>query len=288
MLFRRSLKGDVCAGVARWVKALCWSALALLCFGLVPRAAAQSYTTAKLADGFDFPVGKPNSYGYYVFRGFSSHGHLGEDWNGNGGGNSDEGDPVYSIAHGVVVFSEDYAKGWGNVVIIRHGYREKNGQITYIDSLYGHLKVRSVSVGEQITRGQKVGTIGRGPYRMYEAHLHFEIRKDLRVGMRRDLYPQTYETYYSPRSFINGYRTLRNEDRTVRIPVNTFLKSNPNKMSTEAIKIPEITVSDTVRPILPEELEAVIDAETSTEMATPEKTRSKLEELLKKIADGGE
>jgi hypothetical protein len=43
-----------------------------------------------------------------------------------------------------------------------------------------------------------------------------------------------------------------------------------------------------VRPILPEELEAVINAETSTEMATPEKTRTKLEELLKKMADGGE
>jgi murein DD-endopeptidase MepM/ murein hydrolase activator NlpD len=288
MLFRRSLIDDPAPFSAGPCQLLHRAVLALCLFGVLPHVAAQSYTTAKLADGFDFPVGKPNSYGYYVFRGFSSNGHLGEDWNGNGGGNSDEGDPVYSIAHGVVVFSEDYAKGWGNVVIIRHGYREKSGQITYIDSLYGHLKVRSVAVGEQILRGQKVGTIGCGPYRMYEAHLHFEIRKDLRVGMRRDLYPQTLDTYYSPRSFLNVHRALRNEDRTVRIPVNTFLKSNPNRMSTEAIEIPEITVSDTVRPLLPEELEAVINAQTSPEMATPEKTRSKLEEILKKMADGGE
>ena len=34
------------------------------------------------------------------------------------------------------------------------------------DSLYGHLKVRSVSKGKQVSRGQVIGSIGRGPYRM--------------------------------------------------------------------------------------------------------------------------
>lgn len=246
---------------------------------------AQSYTTSKLADGFDYPVGKPNGDGYYIFRGFSPNGHLGEDWNGNGGGNTDEGDPVYSIAHGVVVFSEDYARGWGNVVILRHAYRERNGQIAFIDSLYGHLKVRSVKVGQQITRGQVLGTIGRGPYRMYAAHLHFEIRKDLRVGMRRELYPQTYETYYTPRQFIDPRRSLRLEDRTVRVPINTFLKSNPNRLTTDVIDLPEVTADgETVRPAVPEPLEMVIEAETRTEVATPEKSRTLFEKLLEKVA----
>ncbi len=246
---------------------------------------AQSYTTSKLADGFDYPVGKPNGDGYYIFRGFSPNGHLGEDWNGNGGGNTDEGDPVYSIAHGVVVFSEDYARGWGNVVILRHAYRERNGQIAFIDSLYGHLKVRSVKVGQQITRGQVLGTIGRGPYRMYAAHLHFEIRKDLRVGMRRELYPQTYETYYAPRQFIDPRRSLRLEDRTVRIPINTFLKSNPNRLTTDVIDLPEVTADgETVRPAVPEALEMVIEEETRTEVATPEKSRTLFERFLEKVA----
>lgn len=247
---------------------------------------AQSYSTTKLADGFDYPVGKPDGVGYYIFRGFSPNGHLGEDWNGNGGGDTDEGDPVYSIAHGVVVFSEDYKKGWGNVVIVRHAYRERNGQIAFVDSLYGHLKVRSVRLGEPVTRGQLVGTIGCGPYRMYSAHLHFEIRKDLRVGMRRELYPRTYATYYSPKQFMDLHRSLRFEDRTVRVPINTFLKSNPNRITTDEVEIPELTATgETTRPKLPDELELVIEEETETEAATPEKSQSLFEAFIKKLSN---
>ena len=40
-------------------------------------AFGQSYTTAPLADGFDYPVGKPDAAGYYVYRGFTPGGHLG-------------------------------------------------------------------------------------------------------------------------------------------------------------------------------------------------------------------
>ncbi len=242
---------------------------------------AQSYTTAMLADGFDYPVGKPNGSGYYVYRGFSPNGHLGEDWNGNGGGDTDEGDPVYSTAHGVVLFSEDYRKGWGNVVIIRHAYREKSGQIAFVDSLYGHLKVRSVKVGQQVTRGQLVGTIGCGPYRMYAAHLHYEIRKDLRVGMRRDLYPKTYSTYHSPRYFMDSHRSLRMENRRVRVPINTFLKSNPNRVTTTTIDVPELTTGTTVRPEVPENVQSVIQEETDLEEATPKKSKSLFEKLFK-------
>ncbi len=249
-------------------------------------AAAQSYSTARLADGFDYPVGKPDGVGYYIFRGFSPNGHLGEDWNGNGGGDTDEGDPVYSIAHGVVVFSEDYKKGWGNVVIVRHAYRERNGQIAFVDSLYGHLKVRSVRLGQQVTRGQLVGTIGCGPYRMYSAHLHFEIRKDLRVGMRRELYPRNHVTYHTPKQFMDLHRSLRFEDRTVRVPINTFLKSNPNRITTDEVEIPELTTTgETTRPKLPDELGLVIEEETEVEAATPEKSQSLFEALLKKLSN---
>lgn len=250
---------------------------------------AQAFTTTRLADGFDYPVGKPDGEGYYIFRGFSPNGHLGEDWNGNGGGDTDEGDPVYSIAHGVVVFSEDYKRGWGNVVIVRHAYRESNGQIAFVDSLYGHLKVRSVQLGQQVTRGQLVGTIGCGPYRMYAAHLHFEIRKDLRVGMRRELYPRTYQTYHVPKQFTDARRNLRFEDRLVRVPINTFLKTNPNRIETDEVDLPELTSTaeapQTVRPEVPPAVEMVIEEETQTEAATPEKAKTFLELLREKLAN---
>ena len=42
--------------------------------------------STKLADGFDFPVGKPHADGYYRARGFRSGGHMGEDWDGVRGG----------------------------------------------------------------------------------------------------------------------------------------------------------------------------------------------------------
>jgi len=76
----------------------------------------------KLANGFDFPVGKPEAQGYYKARGFRSGGHLGEDWDGIGGGDTDLGDPIYSIGDGVVVFARDCHMGWGNVVIVRHAF----------------------------------------------------------------------------------------------------------------------------------------------------------------------
>jgi len=103
--------------------------------------------------------------------------------------------------------------------------------------------------------------------------------------MRRELYPQTYETYYTPKQFIDPRRSLRLEDRTVRIPINTFLKSNPNRLTTDVIDLPEVTADgETVRPAVPEQLEMVIEEETQTEVATPEKSRTLFEKFLEKVS----
>ena len=54
-----------------------------------PRPAGQFQQAATfLADGFDLPVGKPDGEGYYKARGYRPNGHLGEDWNGKGGGDT--------------------------------------------------------------------------------------------------------------------------------------------------------------------------------------------------------
>jgi len=221
---------------------------------------AESHINAKLADGFDFPVGWPDAGGYYKARGYWPNGHLGEDWNGRGGGNTDLGDTIYAMGAGVVVYSDDFRMGWGNVVIVRHAYREKNGRVYFVDSLYGHLDRRDVRLHQKVDRGQKIGTMGRGPRNMYYAHLHFEIRKNLAIGMNRSKYPRDYSCYHSPTQFINANRRLRAEHRTVPMPLDTFLKSNPNVLQSTRLTSSKSTDRPTLtrRPAVPTPVREVI------------------------------
>jgi murein DD-endopeptidase MepM/ murein hydrolase activator NlpD len=245
-------------------------ALASALFALAPNAALAKTVTHYLADGFDYPVGPPDASGYYKARGFWPNGHLGEDWNGRAGGNSDEGDPVYSIAHGVVVYSDDFRAGWGNVIIIRHAYREKNGRVYFIDSLYGHLQRRIVRNGDKVTRGEKIGTIGRGPHNMYYAHLHLEIRKNLALGMQRSKFKQDYSNYHSPTHFIAANRRLRQEFRQYRIPVDTFGTGGTSTDFTQnSITIPQTGRGDMSRPNVPAPVRDVIDKHGATENPGP-------------------
>ena len=116
----------------------------------------SDYAELPLASGFDFPVGPPTGTGYYKARGFWPNGHVGEDWNGKGGGNTDLGDPVYSIGDGIVVQSRDVRRGWGNVIIIRHVFMDKNSSVKIMDSLYAHLDSRNVVLNQIVKRGQRI------------------------------------------------------------------------------------------------------------------------------------
>ena len=175
----------------------------------------------RLTDAFDFPVGKPEATGYHKARGYSPNGHLGEDWNGNGGGDTDLNDPIYATARGVVVLSEDVKLGWGNCIIVRHAFRDATGRIDLVDSLYGHLEARLVKVGEVVERGQQIGKMG-GNHGMYPVHLHFEMRKNLAIGMNRMKFARDSSNYYSPTAFIQAHRHLLADSRKYEIPVNTF------------------------------------------------------------------
>lgn len=177
-----------------------------------------------MANGFDLPVGRPDGEGYYKARGYRANGHLGEDWNGKRGGDTDLGDPVYSIGNGVVVYAQNFGHGWGNVVIIRHVY-EEDGQQRHIDSLYGHLDQIQTRYGVHVKRGQQIGTIGTGGG-LYDAHLHFEIRKELRLGMARHRFPRDDRSYYSPTDFILARRRLATSAATGMVPIHTFVEFN--------------------------------------------------------------
>jgi murein DD-endopeptidase MepM/ murein hydrolase activator NlpD len=174
----------------------------------------------KIADGFDFPVGKPEAEGYYKARGFRSGGHVGEDWDGVRGGDTDLRDPIYCAGDGIVVFARDVHLGWGNVIIVRHAYRE-NGNVRYVDSLYGHLNSMLVSRGQRVSRGQQIATMGTA-HGQYDAHLHFEIRKNLEIGMSRSKFGKDFSNYYDPTQFINSHRHLTGGGSNYKVAMNTF------------------------------------------------------------------
>jgi len=185
---------------------------------------ATAQVRLKLADGFDYPVGKPDAKNYYKARGMrlTRPVHFGEDWNGTGGGDSDLHDPIYAIGDGVVMFAADVRVGWGRVMLIRHAYRDPaTGQVKFCDSQYGHLRKLLAKKGDLVKRGQKIGTMGnnRG---MYAAHLHFEIRHNLKTGMWRESVAKTRANWADPTQFIRKFRRLKKEWRPVVVPTGTY------------------------------------------------------------------
>lgn len=155
-----------------------------------------------LADGFDFPVGPPHAKGYYNAQKFGQNNHLGDDWNGVGGGNSDFGDTVYAVANGVCSHASNYFGGWGKVARIQHSDGFQN-----TESLYAHFSEMWVHVGDTIARGQAIGTIGNAEG-IYLAHLHLEIRnqwnRELGAG-----YSAQAEGYLDPTAYIKAHRPTR-------------------------------------------------------------------------------
>ncbi len=128
---------------------------------------------------FDFPLGSEHAGLTYNARAFLEQNHLGADLNGIGGQNSDLGDPVYSAGDGLVIFAGNPSPGWGNVVVVQH----RGPDLALFQTLYAHLKSMYVSIGEPVTRGQQLGTVGNASGR-YLAHLHLECRdsRSLDVG----------------------------------------------------------------------------------------------------------
>lgn len=155
--------------------------------------------TKPWCDGFDFPVGPPDAEGYYDAQPFGVSEHLGNDWNGNGGGDTDLGDPVHSAAGGRVVFAQDVGGGWGNVVRVVH--RCDHGKV---ETLYAHLDTIDVEVGARVERGQTIGTIGDA-HGEYVPHLHFELRGKIGLPIGAGYGSET-AGYLDPTAFILAHR----------------------------------------------------------------------------------
>ena len=164
---------------------------------------AEYLEKCTVVDGFDFPVGKPDAKGYYDAQSFQKNNHLGSDWNGNGGGNSDLDDDVFAIADGIVFYAENVGGGWGNVIRIVHNTGTRISPV-YIESLYAHFDKITVSKGALVKRGQKIGTIGNAGG-IYYAHLHLEIRTELNMSIGGG-YSTITKGFTDPTKFIKANR----------------------------------------------------------------------------------
>ena len=188
--------------------------------------AARSQSISKTAEGFDMPVAPPNGDGYYKSRGFRSGGHLGEDWLVTDGSSARSlGKPVYSIGNGLVVLARDIHAAWGNVVIVRHAWIE-NRQLKFADSLYAHLDKVYVREGQQVSKGKQIGSIGNN-HGMYPAHLHFEIHRDLSIGVNHSQGTRDLRSYWLPTEFIMARRHLSGGGRNVPTPSANFILPSP-------------------------------------------------------------
>lgn len=182
---------------------------------------ALSQTISRTADGFDLPVAPPEGTGFYKSRGFRAGGHLGEDWVTDGGSAKGFGRPVHAIGNGLVVLARDVHVAWGNVVIVRHAWIE-NRRLQFADSLYAHLDRITVREGQQVPRGQQVGTVGSN-HGMYPPHLHFEIHKDLSIGVNHAQGTRDLRSYWLPTEFIMAHRHLGGGGHNVPTPAANFL-----------------------------------------------------------------
>jgi murein DD-endopeptidase MepM/ murein hydrolase activator NlpD len=100
-----------------------------------------------------------------------------------------QGTPIYATAQGVVRTASNLGNGYGNHVVIAHGYQ--------YSTLYGHMYRIKVRVGQTVKRGEVIGYVGNtgkstGP------HLHYEVLKGKRhldpiYFFYNDLTPEQYQ-----------------------------------------------------------------------------------------------
>jgi murein DD-endopeptidase MepM/ murein hydrolase activator NlpD len=78
------------------------------------------------------------------------------------------GTPIYATGDGVVERADNTASGYGNHIVIRHGFG--------YETLYGHLSKYNCRAGQRIKRGDVIGYVG-STGRSEAPHLHYEVHK---------------------------------------------------------------------------------------------------------------
>ncbi len=78
------------------------------------------------------------------------------------------GTPIYATGDGVVERADNTASGFGNHIVLRHGFG--------YETLYGHLSKYNCRAGQRVKRGDIIGYVG-STGRSEAPHLHYEVHK---------------------------------------------------------------------------------------------------------------
>jgi murein DD-endopeptidase MepM/ murein hydrolase activator NlpD len=100
-----------------------------------------------------------------------------------------QGTPIYATANGTVTVAGNTGNGYGNHVVINHGYG--------YETLYGHMVKVKARVGQQVKRGEVIGYVGStgkstGPHCHYEVHKNGQ-KIDPVYFFYNDLSPEQYD-----------------------------------------------------------------------------------------------
>ncbi|HVE61305.1 MAG TPA: M23 family metallopeptidase, partial [Chitinophagaceae bacterium] len=100
-----------------------------------------------------------------------------------------QGTPIYATADGAVKLAEYSNSGYGNHVIINHGYG--------YETLYGHMVRIKARRGQRLKRGEIIGYVGStgkstGPHCHYEVHKNGQ-KLDPVYFFYNDLSPQQFD-----------------------------------------------------------------------------------------------
>ena len=93
--------------------------------------------------------------------------------------------PVHAMRSGVVIDSVYLPKGFGNTVVIEH----EDGTCLR----YTHLDITLVKAGDPVSRGQQIGTVGKGAKHIYPAHLHLDMPRSSAYARARTYYDTAAE-----------------------------------------------------------------------------------------------
>ena len=105
-----------------------------------------------------------SGYGYRIHPIYKTRKlHTGMDFSAK------TGTPIYATGDGKISKVRRSRRGYGNHVIIDHGYGYK--------TLYAHMEKYSVKKGQKVKRGEVIGYVGSTGTSV-APHLHYEVHKD--------------------------------------------------------------------------------------------------------------